>query len=384
MTRSHGRGEGGAPVVTRLLPVDERERWDAFVSSWSHFGLLQGSGWGDFKGRSGWKVFRIAVEVAGELVAGAQMLVRPLPLGVASLAYIPRGPLVDWGEPEVVEALLRGLHRVARQRRAIALKIEPPLPQTPAAIARLTSHGFRRSRFDNQPQATLINDLTPDLDSILADMSSTTRYNLRYSERKGVTVREGSRDDLPIAYELLRSTAGRGEFPVRPLDYYATQWEVFAPAGRLKLFLAMYEGQAIAMSVPAAFGDRAASLHSGSSDTYRKLKPNDLLAWSCLRWAKEQGCRTYDFWGIPDEAGEMLLRGETVPEGRRGGLWGVYYFKRGFGGSPCLYVGAYDFVYSRAAYGLMDAVVSRTGSTDEFARLGDLLRRAGPRRTTRT
>ena len=361
-------------MLASVIPAGgSRSRWDAFVASWPHFGLLQSSGWGDLKERLGWKVFRIGVEQGDRLVAGAQMLVKPLPLGAASLAYIPRGPLVDWGERGVVQALLGELHRVARRQRAIALKVEPPLEQTPLAISELTSHGFRRSRFNNQPQATLINDLTPDLDTILAQMSSTARYNIRYSERKGVRVREGSRDDLPVAYGLLRSTAERGRFPVRPLDYYVDEWEVLAPSGQLKLYLAMYEGQAVAMSIPAAFGDRAASLHSGSTHEHHKLKPNELLAWSCLRWAKAQGCRTYDFWGIPDEAGEMLSRGEPVPEDLRGGLWGVYYFKRSFGGSPLQYAGAYDFVYSNVSYRLMDALMARAGSLDRFIWMGDLL-----------
>ena len=133
----------------RVLREDPRDRWDGFVASWPHFGLLQSSGWGDFKERSGWKVFRIGVEQGDRLVAGAQMLVKQLPFAAASLAYIPRGPLVDWGDREVVHALLSGLHRVAREQRAIAVKIEPPVPQSPDAIGRLTSSGFRRSRFNS-------------------------------------------------------------------------------------------------------------------------------------------------------------------------------------------------------------------------------------------
>jgi peptidoglycan pentaglycine glycine transferase (the first glycine) len=349
------------------------ERWNAFVSQWSDFALMQSYEWGTFKEAVGWKVVRLAVEQDGRLVAGAQMLVKPLPLGLASIAYVPRGPLLDWEDERVALALLSALHASARQHRAISLKIEPAVRYSPEMVQRLQSYGFRRSDFDNQPQCSMLVDLTPDPDTLLANMNKTTRYNIRYGARKGVVVREATVADLDTFYHLLKFTAKRAGFPVRSREYYRQEWNSLAPRGYLKLFLAMYEGEVLATRMPAAFGNRAATLHSGSFDAHRKLKPSELLMWESLKWAKAQGCTTYDVWGIPDEIGAHLHLGQPLPEEQKGGLWGVYRFKRGFGGAVVYYVGAYDFIYSRPLYWLMNSVMTRLGSLEKLAQLGDLL-----------
>src|SRR5512138_2324041 len=91
--------------------------WESLVQRESSFSMLQSWEWGSFKQRLGWQVYRLAVEDAGELVAGAQMLVRPLPLGL-SLAYVPRGPVGSWCNPRVAELLLTELCRLARNQGA--------------------------------------------------------------------------------------------------------------------------------------------------------------------------------------------------------------------------------------------------------------------------
>ena len=73
------------------------------------------------------------------------------------------------------------------------------------------------------------------------------------------------------------------------------------------------------------------------------------------QWARERGCLTYDLWGIPDEEEEVLER-EFLK--RSDGLWGVYRFKRGFGGQVMHYLGAYDYVYSPSLYWLYNRLVT--------------------------
>ena len=365
------------------------ERWNAFVSQsqWPDFELMQSYEWGQFKEALGWQVVRLAVERDGRPVAGAQMLIKPLPLKIYSIAYVPRGPLLLRGgegdeEDEeneengvVAQRLVEAMHAVARRHRAIVLTIEPPFRYSPGAVQWLQARGFRRSRFDNQPQCSILIDLTPSLDDILARMHKTTRYNIRYSGRHGVTVRTGDAADLDTFYHLLASTARQAGFPIRSRAYYRREWEALAPGGYVRLFLALYEGEVLAMRLPARFGRRAATLHSGSSGVHRKLKPNELLMWESLRWAKSQGCTTYDVWGIPAEVGAHLYEGHPLPaeEAQKGGLWGVYRFKRGFGGEVVYYVGAYDFVYSPLMYRAMNLAMARLGSLERLARLEDAI-----------
>jgi lipid II:glycine glycyltransferase (peptidoglycan interpeptide bridge formation enzyme) len=67
--------------------------------------------------------------------------------------------------------------------------------------------------------------------------------------------------------------------------------------------------------------------------------PTYALQWEAMRWAKSRGCRVYDLWGIPD-ADEETLEAEFTD--RSDGLWGVYRFKRGFGGEVVRYTGLWE------------------------------------------
>jgi lipid II:glycine glycyltransferase (peptidoglycan interpeptide bridge formation enzyme) len=75
--------------------------------------------------------------------------------------------------------------------------------------------------------------------------------------------------------------------------------------------------------------------------------PNYLLQWEAIRWAKSQGCTEYDLWGVPDEDMDTLEANFTL---RSDGLWGVYRFKRGFGGELKRSVGSWDRVYNPLLY----------------------------------
>ncbi len=77
--------------------------------------------------------------------------------------------------------------------------------------------------------------------------------------------------------------------------------------------------------------------------------PAYLLQWEAMRWAKSKGAEEYDLWGVPDED-EITL--ESQFESRQDGLWGVYRFKRGFGGKILRAAPALDKVYNPLLYKL--------------------------------
>lgn len=332
--------------------INERD-WNSFVTTSSVGHVLQSSQWGHLKERFGWQVERLAVEDQGQWLAGAQVLFRPL--GQLTIAYVPKGPVTDWADEAVTQVLLEALHRLRRQRRAILLKIEPDLADDPTLAQKLTTLGFRPSPQTIQPRCTILLDLTPDPEAILARMKSKTRYNIRLAARKGVTVREGTADDLPGFYRLMQTTGERDGFGIHSQAYYQAAHQLFVPQGLARLFLATFEDKVLAGIMAFAFGQRAWYMYGASSDEHRNLMPNYLLQWEAIKWARERGCLTYDLWGIPDEE-EAILEREFLK--RSDGLWGVYRFKRGFGSQVVHYLGAYDYVYSPLLYWLYNKVVS--------------------------
>ena len=338
----------------RQLGILERDLWDAFVAQEPQFALMQSWDWGVFKEKLGWKAFRIAVEAEGQIVAGAQMLIKPLPGSLASLAYIPRGPVGNWLDEGILPALLDALHRLARSQQAIFLKIEPPLLNDPAIAQILQQHQFKPSSYTNQPRSTIILDLKQDLDGISQQIRKRIREYIRFSANHGVTLRLGGQEDLPAFFDLIKITAEREQFIPRLREYYDLQWQTFSKNGQAVLLMAYYQEQLLAVHMAFRFGEHAAYFHGGSRLDFRQLRPNHFLVWEAVKWAKAQGCGTYDLWGIPDEIGQIVSNGEPPPvPDRTDGLWGVYHFKSGFSKNIIGYIGAYDFVYIPALYPLL-------------------------------
>jgi lipid II:glycine glycyltransferase (peptidoglycan interpeptide bridge formation enzyme) len=306
--------------------------------------LLQSWAWGELKTRFGWRARRLALGPAC-----AQVLFRPLPAGLGTIAYVPMGPAVDYTNVPALDALLQAVEPLARQKRAICLKIEPNLEDDPAPARQLRELGLHLSPQPIQPRRTLLVDLEAEPDEALARMKQKTRYNVRLAERKGVSVRAGDENDLDTFYQLMETTGQRDGFGVHSQAYYQAAHQLFAPAGRSRLLLAEFEGQLLAGLVVFAFGDTAIYMYGASSDAHRNRMATYLLQWEAMLWAKEQGCRVYDLWGVPDED-EATLEDEFTQ--RSDGLWGVYRFKRGFGGQLVRSAGAWDRPYNRPIYTL--------------------------------
>jgi len=331
-------------IRTSQSPEWDDGVWDAFVETHPRGHFLQLSGWGKFKEAFGWEAVRVGLFEAGQIVAGAQILLRPLvklPL-TPRFAYIPKGPVVDWEQQDLVERLFRAIHTEARRHRAAMLRIEPELRDTPEHRSRLQALGFTPSSRWIQPRTTVWIDLTPDEETMLKRMKQKWRYNVRLAGRKGVVVREGNEEDVEAFIGLMQVTGERKAFGVHAADYYRTFWRMFAPAGRAALLLAEFEGEPLAGIMVGRTGKHAYYFYGASGNRRRNLMPSHRLQWEAMRWAKARGCTGYDLWGVPDEVADDP--DAPIPD-PPAGMWGVWRFKRGFGGEVVRYVGAWDRGY---------------------------------------
>ncbi len=319
--------------------------WDAFVEAQGGH-LLQTHRWGALKSAFGWSSEIVALAEGNRIMAGALLLFRRLPLGLGSIAYLPRGPVVDWSDEASLSVLLDVLDETARGRRAFFLKVEPDERDSVAMRERLVGLGFRSSPQTIQPPRTIVIDITGSEDSILARMNQGTRRKIRTAYRKEVVIRQGEAGDLESFNWMMGITGRRGDFGVHSPAYYQKTFELFAPE-YATLLMASYKGQDLAGLMAFACGERAWYLHGASSNEERDRMPAYALQWEAIRWARERGCTTYDMWGIPDEDEKIL---EAQFQRRQDGLWGVYGFKRGFCGQIVRAVGAWDRVYKPSFY----------------------------------
>jgi peptidoglycan pentaglycine glycine transferase (the first glycine) len=326
------------------------DTWDAFVTGHPNSHILQTSPWGALKSQFGWSAQRIGLAHADQLVAGAQTLTRRLPAGLGRLAYVPKGPLMDWEDEAQTAALMNAFDCTARAQGAIALTIEPDLPDEGSHRERLRALGFGPSPLGSvQPRRTIVVDIASDADAILTAMKQKTRYNVRLAGRKGVKVREAAEADLSAFHALMAATGERDEFGVHAPAYYEAAYHLFAPRGWTRLLLAEVEKEAVAAAMVFALPPRSWYFYGASSDAHREKMPAYLLQWEAMRWAKSLGCTSYDLYGVPDQD-EATLEDQFTQ--RSDGLWGVYRFKRGFGGKLVRSVGAWDRVYAPARYRL--------------------------------
>lgn len=334
-------------------PYSEADaEWDAFVAAHPRGSLLQTTNWARLKSRFGWTSQRVWMRRDGRLVGGAQVLFRSVALGIIKLGYVPHGPLVDWHDPEQVDVLFNHIDQAAYGRGAGIVKIEPRIWQDEMSQeeweALYRRHGCVPSPDTIQPPRTVVIDLRPSEEEILARMKQKTRYNIRLAEKKSVTVREGTAEDLPAFNRLMRLTGERDNFGVHDSNYYRAAFEIFAPHSAA-LWLAEFEGRPLAGVMVFASGNSAAYLYGASSNEERQRMPAYAAQWAAMRWAKARGCITYDMWGVPDAPEEEL---EANFADRQDGLWPVYRFKRGFGGEVKRTVGATDRVYNQLLHRL--------------------------------
>lgn len=340
-------------------------QWNSIVAALPNPHVLQTAEWSLIKSKFGWERLAFVWKDAHANIRAAAMLLSrsvsiPFRPDFFRLIYIPKGPLLDWAEPELRRQVLLDLEEISLGLKAMFIKIDPDvrLGMGPPDVQRtlrdlegnaiteeLKQLGWRYSEEQIQFKNTVLVDLTPDDADLLAGMKQKTRYNIRLASRKGVRIRPGEVKDIPVLYQLYLETSIRDNFVIRDKVYYEQLWSTFMKAGMAEAFIAEVNGNAIAGLIVFKFASKAWFLFGMSGPKDREKMPNYLLQWETMLKLKANGCRVYDLWGAPDEFVE------TDP------LWGVYRFKDGLGGTTVRHIGAWDLPLSKVKYYLYSRVL---------------------------
>ncbi|PJF30275.1 MAG: hypothetical protein CUN52_04305 [Phototrophicales bacterium] len=319
--------------------------WDAYVRTHPRAHALQLSAFGALKSAFGWQSALIAlVRQDDTIVGGTQLLFLPLPMKLGNLAYLPMGPYVS--DDAYHKPLWDAIHHTAKQHKARFLKweagifVDEPAPD-------FEKLGFKPSPQIIQPPNTILIDISADEETILARMNQGTRRKIRQSQKNDIHYYQASREDVVKFTAMMHTTSERNAFGVYEPAYYQLAYDLFVPQGDATLFMAEHDGDALAGAFVCKVGKTAWYLYGASSNIKRNLMASYGVQWQAIQWAKSHGCTTYDMWGIPD-ADEATLEAEF--QNRDDELWGVYGFKRGWGGKIVRSVGAWDVVYNPLVY----------------------------------
>jgi len=357
--------------------------WNQLISKLPNPHFLQTYEWGQVKAKYGWipyyavwtddGKFHIAdhyqLPITGNCVAATMILKKQiLNRGFAarlSILYAPKGPLLDWENAGLRNRVLNDLQSFAKKQGAIFLKVDPDIllgrgiPQSAddvpdnagqAMRSELMRRGWVYSSDQIQFQNTVLIDLSASEEEMLARMKPKTRYNVRLAEKKGVVLRVGTAEDLPMLYKMYAETSVRDGFVIRDEEYYKTAWGIFMqPGGQPSAvpLIAEVHGEPVAAIFLFMFAGCAYYVYGMSRNLHREKMPTYLLQWEAMKLAKAGGCTAYDLWGAP----EIFDESDS--------MWGVYRFKEGLGGEVVRTLGAYDFVPNQLWYKLYAEVMPR-------------------------
>jgi peptidoglycan pentaglycine glycine transferase (the first glycine) len=344
--------------------------WNKAIASLPNPHLLQTWEWAQCKQPYGWQSIPVQWENAAAMVL--QRSATPFHL---KILYAPRGPLLDWQNTDLRHRVLADLEALTRRQKAIFIKIDPEIllgtgipgttdaqenPTGKEITEELTQRGWRFSPEQIQFRNTALLDLTGSEEQWLARMKQKTRYNIRLAEKKGVTVRQGTANDLPLLYQMYAETSVRDGFVIRPREYYFAIWETFMQQEMAFPLIAEVENEPVAALILFCFAGRAWYLYGMSRNLHRETMPNYLLQFAAMRFARARGCDQYDLWGAPDVFDES------------DSMWGVFRFKDGLGCTVLRTIGAWDYPARPLLYTLYTRILPR---------LLDIMRRRGKART---
>ncbi len=289
-----------------------KEQWDKKIIELGG-GILQSWDWGEFQKTQGHRVERLS----GDGWA-SQVVEHELMMG-KKYWYSPRGPV---GNAHEAAGFIKS--QAVSDHSIVFLRLEPSEPVNWPAAPKAT-----------QPKENWVVGLEGSEQELLVTMKPKHRYNLNLAAKKGVTVREATKNDFLSVWKLLMETAARAKIRLHSQNYYLQMWETLAP-NHLKVFIAELNGEPLACALVSLYGHTATYLHGGSSDRNKQVMAPFLLHWEAMKSVKQLGYYNYDMGGYSSDPNHEWA--------------GISRFKRGFGGFEVRYPGTFDVVLSPLWY----------------------------------
>ena len=316
----------------RILEEKDYQAYTDFLCKNERCNFQQSLEWAKVK--QSWKnEIVLAEDDDGNIIGSVSILIRKIPI-FGYLMYSSRGPVCDIHDKNVLEQLTEGAKAIAKKYNAFVFSIEPDIKSDDKEFRDLiTKLGYKikddakNFREEIQPRYVFRLDLRNKTeDEILKNFHQKTRYNIKVATKKGVTIKEGTKEDLKDFHDIMVTTGQRDGFIIRSLSYFEKMYDELAP-NHMKVLMAYYDNKPIAGIIPIMYGNKTWYLYGASSNEHRNLMPNYLLQWTMIKEAIKNGSDMYDFRGVSG------VVDETHPQ------YGLYRFKKGFGAEFTEFIG---------------------------------------------
>lgn len=316
----------------RFVTKETENEYTEFLEKHDRCNFQQSLEWGKVK--TAWtKEVVLAEDEDGKIIGSICVLIRKVPI-FGNMMYSSRGPVCDIHDKKVLEQLTEGVKELSKKYKVFVFRMEPDIKKDDNEFRKIVEEiGYKVKddakdfKDEIQPRFVFrldIKDKTED--EILAGFHQKTRYNIRLATKKGVVVKEGSREDLKDFHKIMVETGSRDGFIIRPLEYFEKMYDELAPK-HMKLLMAYYEDKPISGIIPIMYGNKTWYLYGASSNSHRNLMPNYLLQWEMIKQAIANKHDMYDFRGVSG------VVDESHPQ------YGLYRFKKGFGAEFTEFIG---------------------------------------------
>lgn len=255
-----------------------------------------------------------------------------------------------------------------------------------------------------------------DKDEILKNMESKTRQMIRKNIKTGITTRELKKSEVNLFKDIMQHTADRRHFIDRPLDYYQNMLECLGENAKIlvaELNLKDYitnlqkeikenegiikqkntdiankkpnlnldktkkkiaecennikrltkkkdeaeglmnkHGEVVTLGgiIFMLHGKEMLSLFGGAYKEFMDFLSPYTTNWNMICYAIDHGYEKYNFYGI---SGDFSNKKDE--------MYGLYDFKRGFGGVVDEYIGEFDLIVSKPLYHMYNMAFSFYG-----------------------
>ena len=219
----------------------------AFLQTNPKTNFMQSPEWAEVK--TEWKKEFIIVRNKEGLIKGTMsILLRKVPIINRHIMYAPRGFICDPHDKETLKELTQKAQEIAKRYRAFIFRLDPDVLQSDEEFKNIIKElGYKtKKNIKNigqvlQPKYVFrlnVKDKTED--ELLQSFESKTRYNIRLAGRKGVKVRVGTREDLKIFYDIMKTTGSRDDFFIRPLSYFQKVYDAMGEE-HARVYIAEFE-----------------------------------------------------------------------------------------------------------------------------------------------
>ena len=323
----------------RVEDITDKQQWDDFVTSHEEANFLHSWQWGEFHLSRGKTVVRRGVFDGDKLIGVYEGEVETARRG--RHIAVAGGPIVDWTDKPVVEALVADMREQGRKYHCAFVRVRPQLEKTDESMRLFRELGLHAAPMYLSVELAGVLDLEKSEDELLKNMRQRLRRTLRKAEKNGITI-EKSTDPARMKefYDIQLQTAGRHHFIAFSEDFLTKQFAAFAEDNSAVLYTARYNGEVLAQNFMIFYGNEASYHYGVSTELGTKLSGAPLLHMQAMRDARERGIKRYNFWGIVDE------------DDTKHRFYGVSVFKRGFGVDELRYVPAHDLILNPAKYAI--------------------------------